>query len=226
MQPGKKRFYYIYKTTCHVTSRFYIGMHASDVIDDGYLGSGKILKRSIRKHGKEKHSRVILHFEESFELLKKREKELVNECLLDDPLCMNIKIGGDGGFDFINSSREILEGMKTRKQSDEYRSKISAITKSKFEDQDYRERFYLTVKSETYKQKRSVQMKAIFKDPTYRKKISEGKQGEKNPAFGKIWVYKEKVSKLIDPVDFEMMQNDGWIKGRRYERQRHSSTRS
>ena len=201
-------------------------MHASDVVDDGYLGSGKILKRSIRKHGKEKHSRIILHFEESFELLKKREKELVNEGMLDDPLCMNIKIGGDGGWDFINLSREILDGMKSRKKTDEYRSKISAITKSKFEDPGYRDRFYLTVKSEAYKQKRSIQMKAIFKDPSYRKKISEGKVGEKNPAFGKIWVYQEKVSKLIDPLDFEIMQSNGWIKGRNYERQRNSSVGS
>jgi len=52
----------IYKTDCTITGRFYIGMHSTDNIDDGYVGSGKFLWNSIRKYGIENHKRVILEF--------------------------------------------------------------------------------------------------------------------------------------------------------------------
>lgn len=41
-----KKYHYIYKTTFVVTDKYYIGMHSLAELNDGYLGSGKILKRS------------------------------------------------------------------------------------------------------------------------------------------------------------------------------------
>ena len=213
-RPSVRRYHFIYRTTCLVTGRFYIGMHSTDNVDDGYLGSGKILKRSIRKHGAENHKREILDHAESYDDLKELEKLFVTNDLLEHPLCMNIKLGGDGGFDFINSSRMILDHLKESKQSPEYRAKISEITRKKFEDEEYKERFYETVKSDEYRAKRSEQMKAIFDaSPDYRKKISESKAGAKNPAYGKVWVNNGISSRLIDPVDLDAYQQDGWIRG-------------
>jgi hypothetical protein len=67
-------------------------------MEDGYLGSGKRLNYSIKKHGKENFKREILEFFESRDLLKKREAELANDDLLKDPKCMNLQHGGGGGF--------------------------------------------------------------------------------------------------------------------------------
>jgi hypothetical protein len=72
-------------------------MHSTDNLEDGYLGSGKILSYSIGKHGKENHRREIVEFAENHEALKHREKEIVNEELLADPLNINLKCGGEGG---------------------------------------------------------------------------------------------------------------------------------
>lgn len=94
----KRKFHYIYKTTCSITNKFYIGMHSTDSLEDGYVGSGKLLWYSIHKHGKENHNTEILEFLSSREELKSREEHLVNEELLDQKLCMNLKLGGEGGF--------------------------------------------------------------------------------------------------------------------------------
>lgn len=52
-QASRRKYHYIYKTTCTITSKFYIGMHSTDNLEDGYVGSGKRLWYSINKHGKE-----------------------------------------------------------------------------------------------------------------------------------------------------------------------------
>jgi hypothetical protein len=87
-----------------VTGRFYIGMHSTENLDDGYLGSGKILWRSIKKYGKNHHSLEIIENCESREVLREREKQLVNDDLLKDELCMNLNRGGDGGWKYINDN--------------------------------------------------------------------------------------------------------------------------
>jgi len=91
---GRRAFHFIYKTTCVITDRYYVGMHSTDIIDDGYLGSGKQLGNSIRKHGRENHSREIVEMCESREALRRREEELVDDDLLKDEMCMNLVFGG------------------------------------------------------------------------------------------------------------------------------------
>jgi hypothetical protein len=93
----KRNYHYIYKTTCKVTGKFYVGMHSTDNLDDGYLGSGKILRYSISKHGQENHHLEILKLCSSRAELKQREREVVNKELLADPLNINLKYGGEGG---------------------------------------------------------------------------------------------------------------------------------
>lgn len=94
----QRKFHYIYKITRNDGSgKYYIGMHSTDDLEDGYFGSGTLLWHSIKKHGKEKHVMEVLEYLPNRTSLRLREKELVNEELLRDPLCMNIKKGGDGG---------------------------------------------------------------------------------------------------------------------------------
>ena len=48
-----RKFHFIYKTTCSVNGKYYYGMHSTDDLEDGYIGSGTKLWHSIKKHGLE-----------------------------------------------------------------------------------------------------------------------------------------------------------------------------
>ena len=97
MARKEHEYHYIYRTTCNVTGRYYIGMHSTSNLEDGYIGSGKRLWYSIKKHGKNNHSIEILEWLTNRSSLKLREREIVNNDLLNDPQCMNLKLGGEGG---------------------------------------------------------------------------------------------------------------------------------
>ena len=98
----RRKFHYIYKITNKLNGKFYIGMHSTDNLNDGYFGSGTKLWHSINKYGKENHEMERLEFFENRDLLKLRETELVNQQMLSNELCLNIKVGGEGGWDHIN----------------------------------------------------------------------------------------------------------------------------
>jgi len=88
---------------------FYIGMHSTDNLDDGYSGSGQRLWKSIRKHGKAAHKKEIIEFLPDRKSLSLREEELVTKELLQDPLCMNLRPGGRGIDDLQRiTARELL----------------------------------------------------------------------------------------------------------------------
>ena len=102
----EKKYHYIYKTTNLINEKYYVGMHSTNKLDDGYLGSGYKLRRSINKHGKENFKMEILEFFSDRSSLSDREKQLVNEELLKEPMCMNLVFGGQGGFISINGYKK------------------------------------------------------------------------------------------------------------------------
>lgn len=81
-----------------ITGKYYIGMHSTTNFEDGYMGSGKRLRYSIRKYGLENHKKEILEFFENRELLIEAEKRMITSDMLLDVMCMNIGRGGIGGF--------------------------------------------------------------------------------------------------------------------------------
>lgn len=72
-------------------------MHSTDNLEDGYLGSGKLLSHSIKKYGRENHRLSILETCNTRSELALKEKNLIHEGVLLDPLCMNLTVGGEGG---------------------------------------------------------------------------------------------------------------------------------
>jgi hypothetical protein len=96
-------FHTVYKTTNLVNGKFYIGYHKTDDPQDAYLGSGKYLRNAIAKYGAANFIKeVLFSFSDAASALA-REEKLV-EVFRTDPLCMNIRKGGSGGFDYINQN--------------------------------------------------------------------------------------------------------------------------
>jgi CCR4-NOT transcriptional regulation complex NOT5 subunit len=120
-----KRWHFIYRTTCTLTQKFYVGMHSTDDLLDGYLGSGTHIQSSVKKYGKNAHQRDILEYYPIREELAAREVEVVAAARLD-PLCMNIGSGGMGSVEEHTLSTRAKISIKSRNPSPEARTKLSA----------------------------------------------------------------------------------------------------
>jgi hypothetical protein len=103
-------------------------MHSTNDLNDGYMGSGDRITRSIRKYGKENFKFEILEYLETRELLKQREREIINEELLDDKLCMNLVYGGGGGYispEGVKKGRKKSDQILEKKYGKNFRKIIS-----------------------------------------------------------------------------------------------------
>ena len=97
MARKEKKYHFIYKTTNQINGKYYVGMHSTNDLNDGYIGSGTLLWHSIKYHGRENFKMEILEFLPNRKELIQREKDLVNDNLLNEPMCMNLRYGGVGG---------------------------------------------------------------------------------------------------------------------------------
>lgn len=211
--------HYLYKTTCVITGKFYIGIHSTKNLEDGYLGSGKVLKRSISKHGAENHIRDILEFLPCRETLKDTERKIVNETLLADPLCMNLKLGGEGGWDHQNSNSDIQ-----RSKGAKARERMAWLLKN---DPDWAAKRRQQLKDNGRKQilRAHAEGKVRYDTFTGRKHTPETIEkmrkpkngGSLNSQFGMVWVYSltEKRSHRVPASELESWNSKGWIKGRK-----------
>ena len=95
-------YYLVYKTTNTVNGRYYIGVHQCRDLNDGYLGSGLALIQAIEKYGKSSFTREILFSFDSHEEMYAKELEIVNEDFVADPQTYNIRVGGKGGWHYLN----------------------------------------------------------------------------------------------------------------------------
>lgn len=194
------KFFFIYKTTNLITGKFYIGAHTTRDLDDGYLGSGLVLKNSINKWGLENHIREILQFLPDSDSLYSYEHQLVNEDLLNDPCCMNLKVGGKGGthgrekemcgrigykgrmseiakrlWSNPEFRKKIMESKRISSSKPEVKQKISVSSKRMWQSEEYRQKFQERkheIFTEEYKQKMSEILKETWSDPNLKREAS------------------------------------------------------
>lgn len=222
MPRKQKKYHIIYKVTNLLNDKYYIGMHSTDDLDDGYFGSGVYIRRSIKKYGIENHQFEILEYCSSREDLKLREELIVNEKLVADAQCMNLKIGGIGGF----SNEAIMKSHLVRKErskiDEEYRQYISATAKSNAKMVSEQGRLNCsTALKEKYKnsdfansQKINAAKgnKASWSDDA---KIKRKENRKKKIEAGWVWVLFSNSRKFIHPNDLQKYLDNGWILSRK-----------
>jgi hypothetical protein len=196
-------YHFIYKTTNIKNGKFYIGMHSTNNLNDGYLGSGKHLRNSVYYHGKENFKRDIIEFLPDRSSLKEREKEIINSDLLKEEKCMNIKEGGEGGCGFYNEKHRYnffsSGGRKVRQM-------FSKIHQDKMKnDIEYRNRVIEKLKG--YKtflgKKHSLE--------TIQKMKKSKNVGNKNSQYGTCWITNGKENKKLKNTEFIP---ENWYLGR------------
>ncbi len=211
---NNRKYHFIYKTTNILNGKFYIGMHSTDNLNDGYLGSGKRIWYSIKKYGKEKFKIEHIEFYPTRDALIQREIELINKDILKDPMCMNLMQGGWGGF--------------VSKEHQFKRSQTGGLMHSYLLKNDikYRKK-WLKKRSELSKQmvKDGLMIGLIpgsFKDHKHSKETIEqmkrsaqGKHtGKLNSQYSTCWITNKKENKKIKKQDLHLYKNTEWKLGR------------
>lgn len=160
-------YYIVYKITNLINGKYYVGQHKTDNLDDGYMGSGKLIKNAIKKYGIEKFKKEILFtFDNENEMLKK-EAELV----VIDENSYNLCEGGKGGWSYINrlgipkfkdkrhseeTKEELVKAGKARKHSEETKKKISEANKATNASRGKKTSIALKGKSKSEEHKRKI----------------------------------------------------------------------
>ena len=212
MARKEKKYHFIYKTTNILSGKYYIGMHSTNDLEDGYLGSGNRLRLAIRKHGKENFKREILEFCETRDELIKRETEIVNLDEIAKKECMNLVIGGNG----FTSEYAIICVIKSNKKQQFLREN----------DSKWVER-YSEKKSEALKKAYNEGRRKII-TPDWngrvhseetKLKMSEVKKGkyngENNPSYGTCWITKDGTNKKIKKEELGTFLLQSWEIGRK-----------
>lgn len=112
------RYHFVYRTINSQNGKFYLGIHSTKVLRDGYLGSGKILKLAIAKYGKDSFFKETLGYFKSREEAYLFEEFIVNEIIKNSIVTYNLKLGGAGGFHYINENGLNNKGKDLNKQAD------------------------------------------------------------------------------------------------------------
>jgi hypothetical protein len=205
-----KRFHFTYKTTNLINGRYYLGMHSTNRINDGYLGSGKRLYYELNKYGRDNFKFEILEQFDSREELVQAEINLITEQDLKNPNCLNLKSGGEGGFSRetqrIGSIAGNLEKTRLLKEDSTFRARLSKAISESMKKQ-YREgrknpnKGHWVGRKHLEESKRKIGVANSVKQ-----------KGEGNSQFGKCWITNEIESKKIHKGD---LIPEGWRLGRK-----------
>lgn len=208
-------YYTIYKISNKINGKIYIGSHKTKNLDDLYMGSGKYLKHSQEKHGIENFIKEILFVYNNPEEMYAKESELVTEEFIAEENTYNIKVGGFGGWDYINSTMTNEERFKI--------SSLGGLTRH-ISEEEMTKRISEGILNSDKKFNGTISVSQKYpKSPFYGKRhsdstkkkigmsVSNKQMKEKNSQFGTIWITNGSENKKIkSSSDIP----SGWKRGR------------
>ena len=196
--------------------KIYIGAHSTNDLDDDYFGSGKHLKRAIKKYGQESFEKTYIGFFNSMEEMFEHEAKIVNEEFVSRADTYNLTIGGDDGLIYLNktgknhlhdnrenSLKNLEKGTEARRKklADPEFQKIlpkliSEGLKKHYENNPY----HFTGKKHTEETKRKIGGAA-----------SKHQKGKGNSQYGTMWITDGLANRKIKK---DGTIPSGWTRGR------------
>lgn len=181
-------YHYFYKITNKINNHFYYGVHNTNNLNDGYMGSGKRLYIAYSKYGIENFEKEILKFFNTSEEAFEYEAEVVNEELLENSKCYNLVNGGREGW---NTNNLVVVKYKN---TEEY----FFITTKEYQNN---KNIYDTTWTGKHHKNESKQKIRDTMTP-------------KNSSNPRVWVSKNGNTKYLRKELLEEYLNDGWELGR------------
>ncbi len=213
--------HYIYQITNLINGKIYVGKHSTENLDDGYMGSGKLLNHAINKHGIENFRKHIVTMCETSEEAFDVERQIVNEQFVAAENTYNLTVGGNGFEIGSNLASEAgRAAAKTNLANPEWHKKFSIVAVKKRESNEARS-----------VRQRKAYVDGKFRPPTFegRKHTDQAKSaignansvsqsGERNSQFGTVWIFNEDLKqsrKVRRDGSLDQLLINGWKLGRK-----------
>lgn len=202
--------YTIYKITNKIDGKYYIGKHQTKDLDDGYMGSGNLIQRAVKKHGKDNFTKEILFVFDNEADMNAKERELV----VVSEETYNLCEGGQGGWSYVNRC-----GLN-KKFTEEERKKGSRSFSEKWKyDLEWRKK-QKEIYNSNISFKNAGRTSFLGKKHTQKTKNIIGEKnsfhqsGNKNSQFGTCWITNGKENKKIPKEDVDKWIELGYNRGR------------
>lgn len=101
----------------------YVGVHRTEILNDGYMGSGILLKKAYKKYGKSNFKKEIIMLCESEEDMFKMESQIVTSDFVKYKTNYNTMVGGPGGpkvakeHEYYTSGDHIANALAAREKA-------------------------------------------------------------------------------------------------------------
>ncbi len=185
-------------------------------MDDGYLGSGKRLKRAINKYGIDNFNKEIIAVYDVEWKMNLAEKILV---VTDPEISYNLCPGGKGGWGYVNSKGYNNKNQHRHTLNDKKRlsdaQKRRWIEKTDDEKTERKQKTKVTkIKNGTFGKRSSTFSMKNRKHSTVSKfKMSESKKGENNKNLNTTFVSSldKKMCIRISRLELNDYLSRGWI---------------
>lgn len=206
MARKEKKYHFVYKTTDIRNNNFYIGVHSTNNLNDGYVGSGKRIRNLKNRYGKNILSVEILEYLPDRESLMIRESEIINSDLLRNEKCMNLHLGGKGGFSHETQIKNSPKG----------HVKLRELKKDPIFFNKYRKNVGEGVKRGLIKRNKNGYWEGKKHSEETKNKMRKSKNvGINNPQYGTCWITNGNENKKIYKGD---KIPDSWKLGRTIKR--------
>lgn len=105
---------FVYLWINKINHKMYVGSHIGNV-NDGYVGSGMIFNRAMKKYGINNFHRLILEIIDDDDQVRLREQYWIDYFdAANNPMFYNLRAKVGGGFEYINNLPKIRKWNKER----------------------------------------------------------------------------------------------------------------
>lgn len=103
------KYHYFYKITNLINNHFYYGVHNTNNLDDGYMGSGTRINYAYKEFGIENFKKEILKYFDTSEEAFLYESKIVTEDLVKNENCYNTSCGGKYSWEVTKNTISIKD---------------------------------------------------------------------------------------------------------------------
>ena len=189
-----KKYNYIYKLTNQITGNTYYGINSTDFLDDGCVNiSDPLLTCLFDKYGIRSFTKEIIKmFDTRAELVEYYSENITHTKYDDEIYCTEF---------FVNTNQLLVK------------DKDGNLFLVDENDERLKNKVLKQVK--TYKRRKQTEDTCNKRSETMKRNGNH--KGEKNPQYGKCWIYKPETfeSIRIDKSEIERYLSNGWVKGRK-----------